>query len=295
MSGGNIAYNLRPNKFIERSLFTESIGIICDGNIKNYAYMGMGGPQLQDHVKLHYQYGFEHLVSIESNKRIFERQLFNARPACIKCHNIDSEEFIDRFDDFKEKYSDQNYVIWLDYADSHQRYTQLSEFKSLTSQLGINDVIKITLNANLLTLGELKSIDESEEELLERRLEKISSQLGEFKPSGLTLDDISNGEKFASLLFRAIERAANKGIKSIRATDKIVVSKFLYSDGFHPMVTYCIKLIRKGEAMKEIEALKTRWPFATENEYDFHEINVPNMTDKERIHVERKFLPSESK
>ena len=46
MSGGNVSYNIRPNKFVERSLFVESLNLLCPKAPENYLYISLGGPQL---------------------------------------------------------------------------------------------------------------------------------------------------------------------------------------------------------------------------------------------------------
>jgi hypothetical protein len=53
MSGSEVSYNLRPNKFVERQLFVELLTKICRQPPSKYAYISLGGPQLEDHRLMH--------------------------------------------------------------------------------------------------------------------------------------------------------------------------------------------------------------------------------------------------
>ena len=159
MSGGNVSYNLRPNKSVERQLFIELLSKIClSENQDNSVYVSLGGPQLEDHKTIHQLLGFRNLVSIESDQVVYDRQLFNLRPSSVICKKQTTGDFIKDFDDFAADYNAKRFIVWLDYASANKRYDQLVEYQTLLSKLQADDILKITMNANLDTLGDFLKI-----------------------------------------------------------------------------------------------------------------------------------------
>lgn len=88
MSGGNVSYNLRPNKYVERHLFIELLAMLVGTNDPaRFVYISLGGPQMEDHRLVHQQLNLHNMISLESDEVIHRRQLFNRRPALVNCIN----------------------------------------------------------------------------------------------------------------------------------------------------------------------------------------------------------------
>lgn len=288
MSGGNISYHLRPNKFVERSLFIDLLRIVCPKAPKDYLYISMGGPQLEDHRQIHYQLEFENLLSIESDPVIYERQCFNKRPACIECRNISTEELIADFVSIDEQYPTQDYIIWLDYAAANKRYEQLGEFQSLLSTLNVGDIIKLTINANPTSLCE-KHAGESSDELQKRRFDILKGQLQEYLSQDYDYSDLTR-KGFLKILCSSIEIAILRGLDGTDKPIFLPILSFTYQDGPHLMLNVAIKLYENEEQRnKEKELLQKKWSFFTELICDTKLISVPDLTIKERIYLESKF------
>ena len=100
MTGGNVAYHLRPNKYVERHLFAELLAKLCLNEPMNYTYISMGGAYLEDHRLIHQTLGLKSLFSFEADQEIHKRQLFNQRPFCIKCIQKPISDFVDNLDGF---------------------------------------------------------------------------------------------------------------------------------------------------------------------------------------------------
>lgn len=290
MSGGNVTYQLRPNKHIERSLFVELVEIIGGYKPSTFAYISMGGPQLEDHKLFHQRLGIVNLYSFEEDEIIYQRQKFNQRPSCVTCIPRTISDFVIDFENFVDENSltDKTLVVWLDYA-SPKRREQLIEFETLLDKLSPNDVVKITLNANPATLGEAQR-GETQEELLARRLENLREQIGEY----LLPDAISNDmivRRLPAILSGAIEIAAEKGTNRDRRITPVLLSQFSYQDTDHIMLTATIRLTLKSEEDDFRKTVKNRWEYLPDSWRDVRHINIPALSAKERLEIDSK-LPA---
>lgn len=285
MSGGNISYNIRPNKFVERKLFLELLRIACPENEEKYVYVSMGGPQLQDLTDLHFELGWKNLISLEYDGLVFERQKFNARPGCLECLNIKTGDFIEQFDSYATKFDRHQFVIWLDFADSKKRAEQLNEYSQLVSVLDVGDIVKITMNANLETIKAKVLPNETLDEFEKRRLNCLKVSLGDYSPRQLSSENL-NYMGFVKAICEAIDTASTKSLEHKRNLAKLPLSIFLYNDGNHPMVTYTIKIVKGSGFDSEREDLRKRWKYLPSSPIDFSELNIPNLSLKERIFIE---------
>lgn len=284
MAGGNISYHLRPNKYVERRLFVDLLGMLSVNSRDSYVYISLGGPQLEDHRLVHYELGINKLISIEQDPTVHSRQLFNARPGCIDCRLQSVDELIADFPSIDEEFPDDEYIVWLDYAGANERFEQLSEFQSLLATLNAGDFIKITINARVNTLGERMEGEEIEA-LHTRRFEKAKGQLNEyFDQEKFDVNDIT-GPGFKKILRRAIQIAVVKGLPS--NLHALNVLSFSYQDGPHIMLNVGFKLFDSQEALSQVKTnLETEWPYFPRDDEDIKVISIPNLTVKERLHID---------
>lgn len=285
MSGGKVAYNLRPNKYVERQLFVELLGKICTGNPGRYVYVSMGGPQLEDLKLVHHALGLCNLVSLEADPVIHQRQLFNLRPSYIVCKPQSTTEFATDFDAFTSNYNDKEFIIWLDYAAANERLQQLTEFRSLLGKLEVGDVLKITLNANPGTLGEASS-GEHPNSMLERRFKNARIQLDPFMDLDKFTSNDMNAKRFPIVLCNAI-RTVFLDATQHRRLEAVPIAIFLYQDGNHQMLTYTVTLRKRADVAKLLDGLReSNWDYTPTSWDNITHINVPNLTPKERLHIE---------
>jgi hypothetical protein len=293
MAGGDVSYNLRPNKFVERRLFVDLIGLTFDKPGNDFVYISMGGPQLEDHKLIHYQHGLEKLISIEADPLIYDRQRFNVRPGCIELKLQSVDEMIANFTEIDEKYPNEDYIIWLDYASANERYDQLSEFESLVSTLNSGDFVKITINSNVTTLGERLS-DESMEDLQTRRYQTAKGQMREYFDSEMFNHKDMTRKGFSKVIRRGVEIAILSGIRSDLSYDNLLT--FAYRDGPHTMMNVGYKI---HENVNYLEKLRSKvekdWGYIPRNirneqNYDILKINIPNLSIKERLLIDSKIL-----
>lgn len=148
MSGHNVPYQLRPNKFVERQLFLDVLDFIRVWNgPSRYIYASMGAKFLEDFKLINERFAVAHMISLEMEENTWKRQKFN-RLGFIDCRFQTTGEFVESVDRLMLDRPRHRLIVWLDYAVANQRGEQLGEFRQLVSKMASGDVIKITLNAN---------------------------------------------------------------------------------------------------------------------------------------------------
>jgi hypothetical protein len=288
MSGAKVSYNLRPNKYVERQLFIELLGKICLANSQDrYVYVSLGGPQLEDHKAIHQALGMRKLISIEADPVVYQRQNFNLRPY-VKCTKQTTSDFIVDFDNFLDSYQDNNFIIWLDYASAKERYDQLNEYQTLLSKLEVGDILKITINSNPYSFSE-KLAGENSDAYQQRMFECLKNQLQQYFPNSsednFSWEDMV-ARRFPILLCKAIRKASLNAMKGKRC-QALPLATFCYQDGNHLMLTMTVILLQKGDQQSFSDDLRNKgWSYIPENWGAFTKINVPNLTAKERLHIE---------
>lgn len=286
MNGGQVAYNLRPNKFVERQLFVELLAKVCTEPPEQYVYVSLGGPQLEDQRLVHQRLGLEKLVSLEADLVIHKRQLFNRRPFFIDCWNKSTKDFVSNFDTFTNSYSEEEFIIWLDYADADARREQIIEYETLLSQLKDGDIIKITMNANPNTLGERRS-GEGPEDAQMRRVGPLQNALGDYLSEPPVHTEITS-RGFAPILCNVIENASLKAVRDDPRSQPIPLAAFVYQDGPHQMLTVTVRRTPKREVDSFCEDLQSQgWKYLPSNWKNVTKINVPNLTITERVYIEK--------
>ena len=286
MNGGKIAYNLRPNKFVERQLFVELLTKVCTKPPDKYVYVSLGGPQLEDQRLVHQRLGMKKLVSLEADSVIHKRQLFNCRPSFIKCWNKSTEDFVNNFDTFTNSYSEEEFIIWFDYAAADARLEQIIEYETLLSQLKDGDIIKITMNANPNTLGERRSGERPEDTQM-RRVENLQNILGDYLSEPVVHREMTS-RGFVPILCNVIEHASLKAVRYEPDSQPIPLAAFVYQDGPHQMLTVTVRHTQKREAESFCKKLKSQdWEYLPSGWQDVTRVNVPNLTAIEQLHIEK--------
>lgn len=292
MSGGNVSYNLRPNKFVERQLFVELLSILFVGvPNEQIVYVSMGGPQLEDHRLVHQRLGCQNLISLEANEIVYGRQQFNLRPSYIKCNQSSVSDFVANFDTFYSEFTDHRKVIWFDYASPRERFEQLTEYETILKQLEDGDILKITMNANPRTLGEQRK-DETIQEIQEIRKEALLSQLGPLISKDLQSEQVTKNN-LPSVLASAIKKVSIHALENFKGFTPMLLGLFVYQDGPHQMLTATVRVT----AHRDIDSVRNQletggWEYLTvpSNWQDVRRINVPNLSAKERLLLEEKLF-----
>lgn len=279
MSGGNVAYNLRPSKAVERNLFVDLLSRIGrHSNISDYSYFSLGGPFLEDFKLVHAQLRLSKLTCIEEDGEVLKRQRFNVPVNGISFFEGDVNAFLADF------FPEDACIVWLDYASPRKMDQQLTEFSSLLRKLAPGDIFKITLNANPSTLAS-KGERESPEQLWIRQAEKFSARVPRYAPANIVPDDM-RASIYPETLMKSLHRAAElarvpKGIKVQP------LASFVYADT-HQMLTLTGVLLRDEELDGFLESTRlSHWPFSNFNWTDRPKsIAVPDLSLRERLRLE---------
>ena len=279
MSGGNVAYNLRPSKAVERNLFIDLLSRFGRyANISAYSYYSLGGPFLEDFKLVHAALRLSKLTCIEESGEVVKRQRFNIPVSDMVFFEGNVNSFLADF------FPDDACIVWLDYASPRQLDQQMTEFSSLLRKLAPGDVFKITLNANPSALA-VKQDGDSPEQLWERQMEKFRSRAPRYAPADLTPEGM-RASTYPSTLMKSLHRA----FELARIPKGIVVqplASFVYVDT-HQMLTFAGALLRDNEVDGFFEKTRlSHWPHASLAWTDAPKsIAVPELSLRERLRLE---------
>lgn len=283
--GGSIPYHLRQNKTIERSLFIDLLSRVARyRNISDYTYIGFGGPFLEDFKLLHSALRIEKMVSIEGNKNVASRQNFNLPLSCIEIRNQLSGEFLTNYEFHGPC------ITWFDYAIPNQLAEQLAETQSLISKLTAGDIFKITLNASPEPLG--RPTDETDLKVF--RAEVAARRLADYGPAVIDPDSMT-AAKFPTLLLHALHSACKRGVEGDGRLYIQPLSAFAYKDGQQMLTATGIVL---NHADKDAFFSHTRLNFWVYKNLDWLKpllISIPDLSPKERLHIESLLPGKEAK
>lgn len=283
-NGTNVAYHLRPNKAIERNLFVELLRKVDKFiPIENYSYISFGGPFLEDFKQIHNALHIEKMHSIEMVMNTHKRQAYNMPVSCIDIGKKvqTSKQF------FEQHEFDSPTIIWLDYSQALKVSEQLDELSFLIAKLTENDIFKITINAHVAKLGSC----EDSQKLREYRLNKLSEHIEErHLPDNLTEEDVSTSG-YVKLMLRCIQKAAQAGLTMKNKLSIQPLTAFEYSDGM-TMLTATAILVNKDNKQETLAGLG-EWGFYSKDWSTPKNINIPNMSIKERLAIEA-MLPKAS-
>ena len=286
MSGSNVPYHLRPNKYVERQLFLEALQFVnIFNNLDNYVYVSMGGRFLEDFRLIHRHFGMKNLISFDKDKHICDRQEFNSPNKFVEILNKKSEEIVNNFESLGDQYNNKNFIIWLDYTTPNERQSQLHEIHTLSSKLCDGDVIKVTLNANVNTVKpnrrESEDLDEAEKNKI--TFENTQNELGVYMPNYDPASTVINAYNFSKILAHAIQKALLDGIASEIDLEYVPLTDFRYSDGHHQMLTVTAILLHTDKIDNFKNSTRfINWEFASQEWGDVKLISVPDLSIKER-------------
>jgi hypothetical protein len=260
------AYHLRTNKAIDRFMLLEALRHLVQPNDqRKYTYYGFGGPYLEDFRLVHENFPRMHLVSLESDPETYKRQKFHAPCRKIRLVPLDFRSFLARYDS-----RDRKSIFWLDYTGLE--YSQVEDFMSLLGKVARGSVIKVTLRA------------EPSDFLQEEQEDDFKEKFAAVLPSS----DVAvphESERLACLLQDIMRIAAQQALPSAMGVVYQPISSFYYKDGDGIFTLAGAVCARDGLA--RARALFSDWPFANLDWGKPRRIDVPFLSTKERLHLQR--------
>lgn len=295
MSGEKIPYHLRQNKHVERQLFVELLAHVDRVHpIKDYLYVSFGGVFFEDFKLVHSHFGATHLLSLEEIEWIYQRQQKNRPHGCINCRHMTSSTFIENLPAIRNEFPNAKHLLcWLDYAAANDTRKQLEEFRSLLPRLERFDVVKITINANVATLGDFRETikrlrqdpnnEDTEAQLLQTsRLQKLREKLGDMLAEGIDAQEMTKAA-YPGVLLRSIQLVAAQGIRENPSFIFQPLASYLYADSEHSMLTCTGIVMRHRDRSRFLLATKLRkFEFAGLN-WQLIRIDIPFLSPREKF------------
>ena len=262
-------YHLRVNKAVDRFMLVEVLEILkryCQ--MSDYTYYGFGGPFLED-CKLVYDRCPEvRIVSIEQDEQTLERQEFHRFSK-----NLDLIQ--DDFSNFLEKFSgDTGEIFWLDYTD--RELIRFKEFQSLLGKVSDNSVVKITIRA----------------ERDWQKVQDFQQQYSEIVPRPIRRIDMTDSARFVKLLQDMFHTASIQALPEAGGSVFQLLDSSYYKDTSQ-MLSITGIICNKDKVLKIRKWFKD-WKFANLDWEAPRKINVPDLSVKERLYLER-YLPTTEK
>lgn len=284
MSGEDLPYQLRPNKFIDRELFMDLLAqFLPERGANKYVYVSMGGKHLIDHRAIYRRVGVTNLFSFDLNAEVVARQNFNRPIDKAICNALKSSSLAGTLDTILQSFEGtSNLVVWLDYTSPHDRLSQFQELVEVATRLEPGDIIRITLNASTRTLE-----DESYSSWREHgffspaayRASRLRYQIGDYMPA--TLDAIGEDE-FSSALCECLALAFSKAEgerKDIRFSPVLLTT---YRDGQRMVTATCIV----ESASATTPSTPKNWLFAPNGWTDLTKISAPDLSVREKLKID---------
>ncbi len=243
---------------------------------------------------MHSYFDSMNMFSIESEKIVYQRQLFNTPYSCISVNNTVSSSFITDYN------QDANSILWLDFADSRAHREQLGEFESFLTKAWSGDIVKITLNANpgaLVDGSQTNKVTGKRylaDELNQARLDKLKTRIEDFLPKNVTPNDMKK-DSYPALLHNVIKYVSSKAMAS--RPDSTVfqpLTSFYYSDSGNQMMTMTGAILEEERVKSFIDETKlANWNLSTLEWGSCKKISVPPLTSKEKSFIDQ-MLPNSS-
>ncbi|POZ52995.1 O-methyltransferase [Methylovulum psychrotolerans] len=171
----------------------------------------------------------------------------------------------------------------LDYAAAKDRQKQLQEVETIASKLAANDILKITLNSSVKTLGnrdEFESIDEFQQ----KALTKAQNKLGRYFPNNVTDYKSMTDRGFTDIISQAAKKAILRGLRGSPNLVFLPLGQFRYNDGFHWMYTITGIVLKSGEENEFLEKSGLNRFELVKNDWDnISDIALPDLSLRERM------------
>jgi hypothetical protein len=262
------AYNLRPNKAADRLTLIEAIRFAArPEDLNKYTYYSMGGPTLEDFRLIYEFYPEIKMVCIERNEEIYKRQQFHlpCRFHRLKLLHTSLKSFLVQYEA-----KDEKSIFWLDYTNLEPGH--FDDFMGLLGKVGADSIIKITLSCDP---RDYRKPEQAES--FRKRFEALLPNASDPPPSRL--------DKLALLMQEMVQIAAQKALPSAMPSMFLPLSSFYYSDGAG-IFTLTGVVCERGKEKEFRKAFKN-WPFSNLNWNEPRQINVPSLSTRERLRLQR--------
>jgi hypothetical protein len=293
VSAATIPYHLRPHKAVDRRLFIDLLNR-CERwrPLIRDAYLSMGAYPLEDHKLVHRMIGITRLIAFDDDPNIVARQRFNRPVDSFRAFKMKSGELIAELDQVLQEAEcgdPEGLIIWLDYTAPKQLGEQVREFEALLDKVKKGDIVRVTVNAHLPALGDSKGPDGKNipsDQLRVNRFGKLKERIGDYLPSDAKASDMTP-ERLPVLIAQAFGKAAAKALPVSGQNAFVPLSVVRYSDGQQmlSMTGMVVPRTQKTDLRNKLDM--SSYPFFSDEWKDVHFLEVPDLTLRERLFLER--------
>lgn len=291
-------YNLKVNKEADRAVMIETIRRALAAfqySERDYRYIGLGGPFLEDFKRVHAAFPKMKLLSIEEDPATHLRQEFHrfVNKKYLDLHCGDAHDYIRKFYEPSGKE-----IIWLDYLDF--KLEELNDFVFLATKAPIGTMLRITIRAQWLE--HLPGVAEVEKwaEIFKR----FGDRFGDLAPAQLDPEDFRDGARYCVLLNNILVGAVRDELAPPLKRYFQPLTATFYRDetrmfSLMGMVVGRPKMEQQQEVRGEtcdrrIVKAFVGWDLASLDGKQVHLLDVPALSDKERLALQL-HLPLENR
>lgn len=277
MNISGFQYRIRPNKHVDRELFSELVARFVAGHPEDFVYISMGAGHVLDHSAIYRRCGLRNLYSFDKKPEVVRRARFNRPVQGMVCRAHTSGELLSRFDEIPPLFSAERVIVWLDYQGARQRHVQLIEFMELLGRLKVGDLARITLDLDTTALeNRIDSVDENKGDKAQRLAGALRENLGaQFFPFGI---DRVTKLCLPEVISAAIETACDRA--STGSKRFVPLLRTTYQDTSR-MLTVAVEVVgeRGGSQLPN-------WGFRPRGSSDIIRIETPVLSPRERYAIE---------
>ncbi len=285
------AYNLKVNKEADRAVMIETIrrAIPLFGTESDYRYIGFGGPFLEDMKRVHGAFPSVKLVSLEGNVETFKRQDF---------HRFINDDRLELVFGKSHVYLRTKYVpegkeiIWLDYLNFGRE--ELADFVFLATKVATGSMLRITVRGEWK--DKLPGAAAPKDEWA-KVFHSFKNNFGDLAPEVLEPDDFLDGIRYCSILTKMVVAAVQDELAPpLPRYFQPLVANFYKDETRMLSVMGVVADTPSDERVEAIGAVMVDsivakafndWDLASLNGETVHQLDVPSLSLKERLALDR--------
>lgn len=274
-------YRLRPNKHIDRYMFVSMLSQLAGlYQFETYHYIGFGSYLFDDFKLIHSTLHINRMTSLEVDKKVYKRAMFNRPLNCIEILNQESTTYLDEY-----SRSDENIIIWLDFVEPSSIGNQLADYCTVLRMATPGDVVRITLNANPQSLYTGTS-GEKEEQIRANRLKKIEQRASKYFPGEGISPEQMTSVGYPNVLLSCLKKAAMDELVENQHDRRFLFPLCcnVYADG-QQMLTFTGIILDDHASEQGIKDRLKKTSIHNCSWDKLNEIKVPPLTDKELLTI----------
>jgi hypothetical protein len=265
-------YHLRVNKAVDRFVFLEAVRMLAQsGRVPALTYYGFGGPFLDEFRFLYETCPSIRMVSIEENEEILKRQRFHVPCRKLELVHDQSSSYLARLSP-----GQGGGAFWLDYTGLE--YQAFDDLMVVLEKTQGTSLVKVTLRA------EPKDFEDDALESRDAKVERFQRAFGNVLPQQSVSPPTRHAD-FAAMLQEMVRVACQKALTGFVGKECLPLTSFYYADGVG-MYTFtgvvCPTADKTG-----VRARFQGLPFANSSWLPPTRIDVPQLSTKERLHLQR--------